>query len=789
MEFWIDIEDSAGNKLGPGPIATATSWQSTPRLDEAGTFSFEMPATDPQAALLANKRIARCWGIVDGVVTELGAGVIDEIAVQLGDPTVLRISGPDLLAELAGRTVGSLHICGQELVYLNFDPALGTHKGAVRWLGDNYGVTWEHDLPELYDGITASGGEKFRLWREAVIYAEWLYVGYDARFDFARVTLTDVYIEINQRATTLVGQYFDGNGWADLPNLVDGTRGWVDFAGHWATMNRSGDITWTRPANWARCTPTRASGSWFWVRFTVHSGERTEDFVLREIAVWADVPTTDGVNQIMAYAPATWRQSGYPATVTAKYIEFDGESVLAALRLLSEQGGQLGGVPVREHFRLGSGREIDWFSTWTATGLRAVSAEGLAAEGYDELVLITELARRRDTTEVVTRLYPWSKEGITLAATTRTAPAGYILSKVNGYLEHAAGAMIYGRIEAALRFSELSAQQEDSYFIHPTMVANALFDRALEWLRTRAVAQDYYDLAVTKAGVLRPGQTINVVYHEFVDGYHAVDIDTVFAGTPLYILAATMQVDGEGFYTVALEVATADRQATDDVGVLTSTIENVRRLEAGGSAVWQVAFGAGGVGQQIFEGPGIDITGDGVERTVGLGGDTILLLRSNRMPVAEFNPDAAGMSAACAAAVWGDVILLPVGRIEADVLVPAGVTLQGHGWASSLNGMVTLADGARVEHLCVYQSVNTATDVLGVIGPSSGAAVLRDVQVALVQAGTGKALGLLANGGILRSYGCEVWVQGAEGSAWGYAAAIGGRVELHQGAVKAWRTV
>ena len=77
MEFWVDIEDAAGNRLGAGPITTATEWQSTPRLDEAGTFAFSLPASDPKAALLANKRVARCWGIVDGAVREIGALIAD----------------------------------------------------------------------------------------------------------------------------------------------------------------------------------------------------------------------------------------------------------------------------------------------------------------------------------------------------------------------------------------------------------------------------------------------------------------------------------------------------------------------------------------------------------------------------------------------------------------------------------------------------------------------------------------------------------------------------------------
>ncbi|MGI6158172.1 MAG: hypothetical protein ACOYH4_06860, partial [Saccharofermentanales bacterium] len=95
--FWIDIEDSAGNKVGPGPITTAEGWQWSPRLDEAGTFRFRMPASDPAAAYLVEKRVVRCYAVIDGAVTALGAGVIDEVALDVGDPSTLEVSGPDLL--------------------------------------------------------------------------------------------------------------------------------------------------------------------------------------------------------------------------------------------------------------------------------------------------------------------------------------------------------------------------------------------------------------------------------------------------------------------------------------------------------------------------------------------------------------------------------------------------------------------------------------------------------------------------------------------------------------------
>lgn len=604
MEFWVDIEDAAGNRLGAGPITSAAEWRSSPRLDEAGEFSFSMPAADPQAALLANRRIARCWAVVDGAVKQISAGIIDTIEVEPGEPTMLRVSGPDLLAELAGRTIPRLTVCEQALQYLTLNMDTGHWRGSVRWISNRYGATFDVDLPAAHDAVVDTGGELITMWSEGDPNIEYLYVGCDARFDYVRIWLGD-YLETNRRASSLIGQYYDGNGWADLPDMVDGTMGQNAYS-EWCTFNQNGVISFSRPADWARVQPTAQAGSWFWVRFTVQPGQVTDEIRLREAAVWADVPTTGGVNQIMAYAPDTWVRTGYPATTSAKYLEIEGESVLAALRSLSEQGGQDGGgVPVREHFRLGAGRSLAWFSQFSASGVRAVRAPAtgaglLAAESRGEVCFIRSLTERRDTAEVVTRLYPTSNDGVTLHLTTRSAPAGYSLSKVDGYLQNDAGASLHGRIEASVRFTDVSMQQADSWYEHPSMAANALFDRALEYLRTHGVAQRFYDLEIVKAGGgLLPGHTLRVVYHEYADGHHAVDIDA-----DLCVLGVTQAIDADGLHTVGVEASTVDRQAMDDVDVLRNAVQDGRRSGqvVSGMTVITAGQGSGHGGGASFPG-------------------------------------------------------------------------------------------------------------------------------------------------------------------------------------------
>lgn len=575
MEFWIDVEDASGNKLGEGPITTAMQWQSTPRLDEAGEFSFAMPANDPRSLLLQPKRIVRCWALLDGAVTEIGAGIIDQISVTVGDPLEMHVSGPDLLQELAERTIPELNICEQQLTYLTLDPTSGDWRGAVRELRNTWGTVSDNDLPAAHDAVIDSGGSDFRLYKEADEHAVYLYVGCDARFDEVHIWMGAT---INEVESTLTGQYYSETGWKDLTNLVDGTKS-QNFSGEWCTFRIGGVITFDRPADWARNTPTLAAGSWFWVRFCVQSGQQTTDPInLREAAVLADVPTTNGVNQIMAYAPDTWQQSGYAATTTAHYLEVRGESVLAALRALAEQGGQSGGSAVRDHFRLAtSSRAIDWFSAWTTSTVRAQRA-GVDTAGDDDICQIIRARRQQNARKLLTRIYPLSRDDITLLETTRSAPAGYTLNKGLNYLQHDTAVATYGRVEATVRFSDVSMQQDDTLYWHREMAANALFDRALEHLRTHCTPEQFYALEVAQSvHLFRPGERIHVVYQEYRDGVLVFEINTYADNEPLYILAPTIQVRSDGLHTIALEVATADRFAATDAGTLIGGIQDAQR--------------------------------------------------------------------------------------------------------------------------------------------------------------------------------------------------------------------
>jgi hypothetical protein len=108
MNWWIDIELPDGSKTGPGPLRSATAFEATRRLDAAGKFKTKASLAEARASMVQAKRRVRCWGLINEIVTDLGAGIIDQIGVDTD--LNLDISGDDLLRELTYRQVGRLLI-------------------------------------------------------------------------------------------------------------------------------------------------------------------------------------------------------------------------------------------------------------------------------------------------------------------------------------------------------------------------------------------------------------------------------------------------------------------------------------------------------------------------------------------------------------------------------------------------------------------------------------------------------------------------------------------------------
>jgi len=112
--FWVDIEDGSGNRVGRGPLR-ASHFRRLPRLSACGEFSFVLSAADPNLSALAEKRVATCKYIDrTGALQVFGGGIIDKIVrtIQPDGSVIIAVSGNDLGRELSYRSVGALDLSG-----------------------------------------------------------------------------------------------------------------------------------------------------------------------------------------------------------------------------------------------------------------------------------------------------------------------------------------------------------------------------------------------------------------------------------------------------------------------------------------------------------------------------------------------------------------------------------------------------------------------------------------------------------------------------------------------------
>lgn len=112
MRFWIDVDDMDNNRVGDGPVINATLCRVRERLSRVGDFDFEVSATDPRAALLTARRGVSIKGLVNGAVTYLGGGSIEDLRTHIDSDglAMLLVKGPDLLRELVRILAGQFDL-------------------------------------------------------------------------------------------------------------------------------------------------------------------------------------------------------------------------------------------------------------------------------------------------------------------------------------------------------------------------------------------------------------------------------------------------------------------------------------------------------------------------------------------------------------------------------------------------------------------------------------------------------------------------------------------------------
>lgn len=525
--MWIDVLDASGGKYGDGPIMTATVWQSTRRLDAAGAFSFRMPASDPRAALLRHKRIAHCWRSDDTGMVDCGGGIIDHIGIvpDTEGPTMLEVSGDDLLRELVYRNVGELHL---------YDDVM-------------------HDATYVASDVTLTLPANVDLEPGP---ANALVIGYPETFSRVDLTLTSPF---NSAAASLKLQYYNlgSNEWVSLAGVENTTI--VDGK----PFARSGYIAFDMPAGWGKLDGRYLIRAW-------SADVNLTTFRLTAVRVHEILPTQDALQMVMALAPPGWTldAAGLFATETDVYLPISGGSALAALVRLAAQTG--------EHFRLGtSARRVHWLGqARQASGLRALAV----AEPSPDTMAILSLQQASESYEMYNRLYIYgggTGDGrLTLADTTRSAPAGYSLSATDSYIENIVAQGEYGRIDSSETFSDITPV--DISQSARVNAANSLFDRGYEILRRKSQLQFAYDLTVVPGNYrIYPGQTVHVTYDEWKDGWNSVHIDD-----DLVVLESVEQFDDLGIKTVRLTVAVVDYWPETDYRAVARSLGDIQTASA-----------------------------------------------------------------------------------------------------------------------------------------------------------------------------------------------------------------
>jgi len=283
----------------------------------------------------------------------------------------------------------------------------------------------------------------------------------------------------------------------------------------------------------------------------------------------ASAGVLDGPNDIMVSAslttPSAWTLDsalpGYTTTSTLVYAKFAGESALAALRLVGEKIG--------ENFRIGdTGRTVVWLRAATPdSGVRALPGAGdmVAAESNPDICFYTSLHRTADAYDMANKIYPYGGGNldlaVTLAASSKSAGAGFTLDKANNYLQSDTAISALGHtIPVYMQFPDIRPISNTSADL--ASAADALYEAALAWLSRRDEVTDF--ITYSLGGILqlppevKVGTTLRVIH----------DDPRLTIDASLVVLEIETTISPDGAQAHRLTVAATDKvpaNSTDDI--------------------------------------------------------------------------------------------------------------------------------------------------------------------------------------------------------------------------------
>lgn len=307
------------------------------------------------------------------------------------------------------------------------------------------------------------------------------------------------------------------------------------------------------------------------------------DDLLRELA-WRSVeflalysgtnPVTHAtaVTSLLGKMPAGWTRTAASSPGNDDiYYEFAGESCLAAAIKVAELS--------RCHVWMNTARNLKFDTVWPDSGLRAIEAPVEPDISDANTCFIEQLTWNEDTFDLISRALPYGGEIVggsgaltTLADCTKAAPSGYTLNTTDKYIKADQAETDYGRVEGWMKFPDIRANSTAA--ADKESASNQLFDLALRVLQLRSEPAQFFVLTLAHAPeIIRPFRTIRCLFRRVADDRVVVTIDE-----DLYIMGATTEINEQELRTTALDVATVDRWADNDVTPIAEMTRNNLRI-------------------------------------------------------------------------------------------------------------------------------------------------------------------------------------------------------------------
>lgn len=156
-----------------------------------------------------------------------------------------------------------------------------------------------------------------------------------------------------------------------------------------------------------------------------------------------------------------------------------------------------------------------------------------------------------------------------------------------------------------------------------------------------------------------------------------------------------------------------------------------------------------------FQGSGVTASDDvlNIKTIVQIPGPyRIWVLHRNGSDAQDFDVTNAGLTAALAVSVSGDIVYVPPVILTNSFTVPAGVILSGYStMATIFTGQITLSDNSFLRYVSVTRTESGSGEFIGIVGPATGHIYIDTVSVVITQNGSGDAIALDVGDGKLDS--------------------------------------